>query len=479
MKKLFIGNQEQKDVSHFTSDMRDYEKEKGINIGFDADGVLFDTESFQLSQKVKLYMKKHFGLDVSDISGYGIKDVFACDEKIEMRCWTHFVFSYSLLFRARLWVKETIRALRKQGNKVFIVTSKACALEKNYKRIVVRLLFRLSLLINGIHVDGIEYCSLKNSAEDKLAACKRNNIKVIVEDKKENIEKLSEELFVLCFDSRNNQGKYNMNVFRVFDFNEVYAILQRIIGKETSVTNDFIKHSYKSKEEKKAMNNELRKEYYEWLKYYYSQLPFNKMRIQYSERIISFFSKLYAPVFFERYKPIVIGRENLKHKNGVIFVCNHLCDKDFLLLLYGLYSNGVSWHPLIKKEILDEKAGILFSVAYSVFVERTNSKSRHNATQEMAKLLVNGYNILIFPEGTYNRTSNLLKIFSGVSHVYLSQVLQRPIINCALTKNYDVQPILKIDKPYVVSTDISIEEAARDSFIRLSALVEQTRNYNH
>lgn len=104
----------------------------GINIGFDADGVLFDTESFQLSQKSIMYMQKNFGLNIADPDGYGIKDVFACNKEIEMRFWSHFVFSYSLCFEARPWVKETIAKLRRQKNKVYIVTSKACALEKNY-----------------------------------------------------------------------------------------------------------------------------------------------------------------------------------------------------------------------------------------------------------------------------------------------------------------------------------------------------------
>lgn len=99
--------------------------------------------------------------------------------------------------------------------------------------------------------------------------------------------------------------------------------------------------------------------------------------------------------------------------------------------------------------------------------------SRHIATQELAKLLVNGYNILIFPEGTYNKTQKPIKDFAGVGHVYLSQILQKPIINCALTKDYKNGPVLKIDRPYVVSEDISIEEAVKDSFDRLSKLVDK------
>lgn len=449
----------------------------GINIGLDADGVLFDTEYFQLSPRVATYMKKHFGLDAVNISGYGIKDVFACSEKIEMQFWTRFVFYYSLRFRARPGVGETINELKKQGNKVFIVTSKACALEKNYKGAVVRLLFRLGLFINGIHVDGIEYCSLVNSAQDKFNVCKRKNIRVIVEDKKENIEKLSEEFFVLCFDSRNNQKEFNANVIRVHNFDEVYANIQRFIGRITNKSNIFTEFAFKSQKEKRILDGREKEKYYEWLRRYYSHLPFNNKRIVNSENIINFLSRIFASAFYLKYKPIIIGKENVICKSGVIFVCNHLCAKDFLLLLYGLYGNGFCWHPLIKKEVLNRKIGIIFRIAYSIFVERENPGSRHSATQEMAKLLVNGYNVLIFPEGTYNKTNKPLKEFSGVSHVYLSQILQRPIINCALTKDYDSRPVLILDKPYVVPQKVNIEEAVRDSFMRLSALVNRAKDF--
>lgn len=449
----------------------------GINIGFDADGVLFDTEYFQLSSKVASYMKRHFGLDAVNVNGYGIKDVFACGENIEMKFWTRHIFYYSLLFRARPGAGETINELKRQGNKVFIVTSKACALEKNYKKVVVRLLFRLSLLLNGIHVDGIEYCSLTNSAQDKLEACRRKNIRVMVEDKKENIERLSEELFVLCFDSRNNQGEYNSNTFRVHNFDEVYANIQRHIGEITNKSNVFTQFTFKSQKEKKILNDTEKEKYYEWLKNYYSQLPFNKKHIVSSENIINHLNRIYVPFFYLKYKPIIIGTENVIYQKGIIFVCNHLCDKDLFLLLYGLYGNGIYWHPLAKKEILFKKIGFLFNLAYSVFVDRSNSSSRHSATQEMAKLLVNGFNVLIFPEGTYNKTNELLKEFSGVSHVYLSQILQKPIVNCALTKDYKSRPVLMLDKPYVVPRKLDIGEAAKDSFLRLSALVEKTKKY--
>ncbi len=450
----------------------------GINIGFDADGVLFDTEKFQLSEEVAAFMKKRYGLEVVNPDGYGIKDVYGCDSKTEMKFWTSFVVKYSLNFKARPWAKETIQKLRAQGNKVFIITSKACALEKNYRGVTVRFLFELGLRLNGIRVDGIEYCSLENSAQDKLQTCLKRDIKIIVEDKKENIELLGRNLFVLCMDTRNNREIEGENIFRVNDFNDVYAESLRLLGKMKGQENIFTGMTLKSRSEKKNMNVEQRKEYYEWLRRYYAELPFSRRRVEKAEGRIRGFAKVFSSYFKCRFSPKVFGRENIPDTKGIIYVCNHLCNKDMIFLMYALHDKENQWHPLIKKEILDENVGVIFSLGYSVFVDRKDIKSRNVATKELAKLLTNGYNVLIFPEGTYNKTSNNLKDFTGVSHVYLSQVLQKPLMPCALTNDYSVSPILRFGKPYVVPENVSIDEALQDSYAYLSELVEKNKEYS-
>lgn len=448
----------------------------GINIGFDADGVIFDTESFQLSSKVKKYAKNKYGLNVVNENGYGIKDVYGCKETVEIDIWTKFIVEYSLGFPARLWMKETIARLRAEKNKVFIITSKACALEKSYRGIIVRFLFETGLKMQGINVDGIEYCSLENSGEDKLRVCRQKNISVMVEDKWENIEKLSTDLYVLCMDSKNNRDKeFSENVCRVYDANDVYCHIQRVKGLLTGKAGIINKYPLKSKDEKRRMGAMERKEYYGWLKEYYRLLPFDGKRVNNSERNVRYLAKIFSVYFGCKYRPIIIGKENLTNERGVIYICNHLCGKDMLLLLYAFHGSATQWHPLIKREILNEKAGILFKKAYSVFVDRNSPNDRHIATQELAKLLVHGHNVLIFPEGTYNKTENNLKNFEGVSHVYLASVLGRKIVPCALTGDYNSRPILRIGEPYTVSVSASLEEAVKESYLKLSQLVEKNR----
>lgn len=445
-----------------------------INIGFDADGVLFDTESFQLSKEVSTYMKQKYNLDIVNENGYGIKDVYGCSKKIELKCWTHFIMKYSLIFKERDCVRETICKLRKENNKVYIITSKACALEKSFRGIAVRIIFELGLMIKGIYVDGIEYCSLENSAEDKMKACEKRKIQIFVEDKKENVEYISSKIPVLCMDTKNNQGVDGINIIRVNDFNDLYAEIHAFFTSKTN-RNDSVRFKTKSKEEKMNMSLLQKTEYYKQMEKYYENLPFDRKRIDRGERKIRIMSFFFSFYFKNKYKPQIVGIENLPKEKGVIYVCNHRCSKDMLLLLYAIHTKDTQWHPLIKHEILNEKVGILFRMGVSVFVDRRSLKSRHLATQEMAKLLVNGYNILIFPEGTYNRTENDLKEFEGASHVYLSQMLKKTIVPCALTSDYKLGPKLRFGKPYVVPISVSIQDALEDSYQKLAELVKENK----
>lgn len=446
-----------------------------MNIGFDADGVIFDTELFQLSAQVVKFMKEKYGLEVVNENGYRIRDIFGCSDKIEMEFWTKFVIQYSIFFKARPFFSEMIKELKAQGNKIYIITSKACSLEKNYKGIAVRFLFELGLKLNGINVDGIEYCSLENSAESKLAACRKLNIDVMVEDYIENIEYLAQYIPIICVETKNNQNIRLSNVLTAKDTNDIYAHIQRIISQKNKSQNIFSICELKSKEEKENMDVEERIKYYALLLEYYKNLPYNDKKTLRSEKIIRIIAKIYSIYFERKYNPIVIGRENIPKEKGNIYICNHLCDKDMLFLLSELKTELEQWHPLIKEEILGELSGLLFKVGDAVFVNRKNAKSRHISTQEMAKKIVHGYNVLIFPEGTYNKTGAALKDFTGTSHVYLSQMLQRPIVPMAITKDYTQSPILRIGEPYIVDKYIALDAAQYESYRKLENLVEENR----
>ena len=436
-----------------------------MNVGFDADGVLFDIESFQLSEKIIKYMKDKYNINIVNKNGYGIKEIFNCSEKIEKEVWIKFGIEYSLFYKSRPWIKETIDELRKNGNKVYIVTSKACTTEKSVKGLIMRNLFELGLKFNQIHVDGIEYCSVENSPQDKLSACKKRNIKIIVEDKKENIEYLSKHLKVICVNTLNNKDVKEFDENRVTDGNEIYFKINKIICEMKNKKNIFTSFE-KKKEECLELGS--KNDYYNDLIKYYKCLPYNIKKIETSEFVIRNLSKIIATYFNKKYKPTIIGLENLPKEKGYIYFCNYLDDKDLMFLLAQLRTKLQQWHPFITKEEINELIKIIFSVAISVFKEKNVISDKNISTNELAKHIVNGYNILLMPESKMD-----LKDFSKNNHVYLSQTLQCPIVNLAFTKDQYKNPVLRIDKPYIVPREMSLKDAIFDSNARLKSLEEK------
>ena len=117
-----------------------------MNIGFDIDGVLNDIEKFQLKygsiffrkKRIKEYIEKNYKengilLNESDIkdtdfiinqNGYGIKEIFDCTDEEEVEFWTK--YTHKFFFEpARVGASDTIKKLRAEGHKIFIISSRA------------------------------------------------------------------------------------------------------------------------------------------------------------------------------------------------------------------------------------------------------------------------------------------------------------------------------------------------------------------
>ena len=114
----------------------------------------------------------------------------------------------------------------------------------------------------------------------------------------------------------------------------------------------------------------------------------------------------------------VSGLSNIPNET-VIFVCNHQSFFDIPVLLanldkpYGLLSkDGVKKIPFINKWMEELNC---------VFVDRNNAKDAIKSLSFVGDNLDNGYSMIIFPEGTRSKTSNLLKFRSGAFRLAVSK----------------------------------------------------------
>ena len=124
-------------------------------------------------------------------------------------------------------------------------------------------------------------------------------------------------------------------------------------------------------------------------------------------KFLQFWSWIFSMLTFIRYS--LYGRENFHTGNSYIYVSNHTSFLDIpglCLMIPG------EFRPLAKKELLKIPVFGWIAKSAAVIVDRSSGESRKKSMDKLRKLLVDeGLSILIFAEGTQNRTKEVLQPF--------------------------------------------------------------------
>jgi len=117
-------------------------------------------------------------------------------------------------------------------------------------------------------------------------------------------------------------------------------------------------------------------------------------------------SWVFSLLTFIRYE--FYGRENFGKGQSYIFVSNHTSFLDIpglCLLIPG------EFRPLAKKELLKIPVFGLIARGATVIVDRSDRESKQKSLERLKKILTEGISILLFAEGTQNRTKEILQPF--------------------------------------------------------------------
>jgi 1-acyl-sn-glycerol-3-phosphate acyltransferase len=117
-------------------------------------------------------------------------------------------------------------------------------------------------------------------------------------------------------------------------------------------------------------------------------------------------SWIFSMLTFIRYE--FYGRENFKKGKSYIYVSNHTSFLDLpgiAMLIPGQF------RPLAKKELKKIPIFGWIAQAATVIVDRSSTESRKKSIDRLKTALKQGISILIFAEGTQNRTKALLQPF--------------------------------------------------------------------
>jgi len=162
------------------------------------------------------------------------------------------------------------------------------------------------------------------------------------------------------------------------------------------------------------------------------------------------------PIFVVLFRPTIINAGNIFNEGGIIFAGNHKMALDPLMV--ALSTKRIV-RFLAKKETHEGFTRIFFKALKTIPVDRRNKDK--SAINKAMKVLNDGEVISLFPEGTRNKTNDILLPFK-FGAVSLAKKNNSPIIPFAITGEYKLfRKGIKIefDTPIYVSSDMDLEEA--------------------
>jgi len=121
---------------------------------------------------------------------------------------------------------------------------------------------------------------------------------------------------------------------------------------------------------------------------------------------LAIWSWIFSMLTFIRYK--FYGAENFRKGQSYIYVSNHTSFLDLpglAMLIPG------EFRPLAKKELLKIPVFGLIARGATVIVDRSSGESRKKSLDKLKATLAEGISILLFAEGTQNRSKEVLQPF--------------------------------------------------------------------
>ena len=402
-----------------------------MKIGIDVDGVLTDFEWF-----LDFYAKKYFKSSVINTTEYNFSKRFNCSTEEETKFYKKYLWWYITKMPIREGVANVLQKLKSEGHSIYVITARYGANKDNILGQYMRYKLIHWLKKNDVVFDGIYYVSTTNAAFEKTEIAKKLEIDYFIEDDPENIKALGAVCNVIGIASSYNS---NVKCTNVLDFEEAYTVIH---------DGFFEQIHYK---ERKSLTDEQQRKYFQELKKFYCNLPFcSKIHKRIENRLDLLVDVCKWP--FNYIANInYIGTAEIDEKEPTIYVFNHRRSMDIAIGYWVL--KKIRPRLLIKYEYKGHLLGILLEYMGAVFVNRDNKISGKQAQNILIRTLLNNKGIFLFPEGTRNKTSEVLLPFK-LGAVYIAQITGAPIVPIVIKKTGKRRYSVAIgDKRYISYKD--------------------------
>ena len=432
-----------------------------MNIAFDIDGVLTDFEWFLNVYGARYFSKKfHMDARVVNHETSKIAERFGYGAKEETAFYTRYLLWYARKMPIRENAAATIRALRQEGHKVYLITARVFANHNNLVGKLMRGILKNWLRKNRVSYDGIHFVSVSNSAEEKRKLCEQLQIDIMVEDDPENIVEISKVCKVVCMLADYNQSI--QHVCHALDFGEVYRYIHE---------SQYADFKILSHQERAHLSQEETATYFQKLLQYYKKLPFDDDFLRQREQHL----RMLVPIprhFVKTLLGIDIVQGHIpSDTKGTIFVCNHRRCLD-VYMCYCILSKAVA-RILTKREYEERIVGPLMRYAGIIFINREDKKSGKAVQNLMIQTVMHGGNIVLFPEGTRNKTEELLLPFK-YGAVYMAQVTGASIVPITIERVNWTKHIVRIGETMKVGYHDNLTDRKQQLEERMREMLSHT-----
>lgn len=187
-----------------------------MRIGVDIDGVLNDVGQWHYSCGFKFCCDNNIDRGFNP-NTYMIEDQFGLTEEENYRFWREYIFDIMVSIPARPYAATIVNTLRDMGHEIVILSARDNRYLTNQYANTMDFYVEEWLSKNNIEHD--EIITGNGSKREK---CQKNNIDIMIEDKASNVDAISQDIPVLCFDAPYNQEVNNDNVTRVYSWYQIY-----------------------------------------------------------------------------------------------------------------------------------------------------------------------------------------------------------------------------------------------------------------
>lgn len=137
-------------------------------------------------------------------------------------------------------------------------------------------------------------------------------------------------------------------------------------------------------------------------------------------------------IFLIYYRPKFVNKKYIPKEGPLIIAGNHIHLFDQCL---PILSTRRMIHYMAKREYFDGKLAWFFKSSGCISVDRQNKDNAKIAVNTATNLLKNGYCVGIFPEGTRNKTDDLLLNFK-IGAVKMAKDANATIVPFVITGKY-------------------------------------------